>query len=146
MSAWPASKGPSALAIGCSTYWISENPSSRSNSSARYWGDRQIAGACTRRIFFTSGGGSAVADRGYRPSSPAVPASVPPRNLRRLNGLACCVHMGTSFPESGQWDPKNVGHGTLLPSSKQVQHLAIDYQAWVRPSVVSPWPPGRLGP
>ena len=66
------SKGPRDLAIGCSTYCISANPSSRSNSSARYWGDRQIAGACTRRIFFTSGGGSA-ATAVRRPRNEAAP-------------------------------------------------------------------------
>src|SRR5215813_4236057 len=55
-------------------------------------------------------------------------ASVPPRNLRRLNDLACCIHMGTSLPKSSRWDPKNVGQGTLLPSPKQAQYLTIDYQ------------------
>ena len=42
---------------------------------------------------------------GCRPRNPAVPARVsPPRNLRRLNGRACWILMGTSLPDVGQCD------------------------------------------
>ena len=57
-----------------------------------------MLGLRTSRIVVVSGGGSAAIGLGYTPRSPAVPASVtPPRNLRRLNCLACWVLIGTPF-------------------------------------------------
>src|SRR2546427_7732158 len=75
---------------------------------------------------FVSGGGSAVTGLGCKPRRPAVPASVnPPRNLRRLNGRACWIVMGTSLPEIGQCDTENAGQWTPLLSYEQVQHLTL---------------------
>src|SRR6266851_5981125 len=102
------------------------NPSARRSSSATYWGARQMLGVWTSVIFVVSGGGSAATRLACRPRSPAVPASVnPPRNLRRLNRLACWVHMGTSLPDSSQCDTENAGKWTLLPSHEQAQHLTL---------------------
>src|SRR5262245_51177060 len=83
-SALPFASASRLFPVSSSTYSISEKPSSRSKSSARYWGAKQIAGPCMSRTFFVSGGGSAAA-RYERPSSEAaLKADVPPRNLRRL--------------------------------------------------------------
>src|SRR5712691_11249397 len=85
-----------------------------------------MAGLRNHRIVVVSGGGSAAPSLGYTPRSPAVPASVtPPRNLRRLNGLACWVFMGTFLPDAGQCDTENTGQWMLLPSHKQAQHLTL---------------------
>src|SRR5919108_2468878 len=76
--------------------------------------------------FVVSGGGCAVTGLGYTPRTPAVPARVnPPRNLRRLNCLACSVFMGTSLSDSGQCDSENAGQWTFLPSHAQAQHLTL---------------------
>ena len=59
-----------------------------------------------------SGGGSAATGLGCTPRSPAVPASVnPPRNLRRLNGRACWLCMGTSLPDAGHATPSMPASG-----------------------------------
>jgi hypothetical protein len=78
------------------------------------WGARggatQMAGVLGSLSVVVSGGGSATTGLGDRPRRPAVPASVsPPRNLRRLNGRACCVLMGIPLPEAGQYDTENAG-------------------------------------
>src|SRR5262245_49861721 len=69
------------------TYSTSENPSRRSNSSARNCGARQIAALYRRRIFFVSGGGSLAAIRGSPRSEAAPKAELLARNLRRLSEL-----------------------------------------------------------
>jgi hypothetical protein len=122
---------PEAMAACCPmlsflTHCTSVNPSPWSSSSAKYWGARQMLelwGSLSRVV---SGGGSAATGLGYQPRSPTVPASVTPlRNRRRLNGRACWVLMGTSFPEAGQRDTANAGQWTLLRSREQVQHLRL---------------------
>src|SRR6266508_2257206 len=83
-----------------------------------------MLGSWTSLSVVVSGGGSAAVGLGPRPRNPAAPARVsPPRNLRRLNGLACWVLMGTSFPFTGPGAPENAGQWTLLPSHEQAQHL-----------------------
>jgi hypothetical protein len=85
-----------------------------------------MAGLRTNRSVVVSGGGSAATGLGYKPRSPAVPASVNPlRNLRRLNCRAYWVLIGTSIPDTGQCDTSNAGQWTLLPLHEQVQHLTL---------------------
>ena len=55
------------------------------------------AGAVTSVSLVVSGGGSAATSLGFRPRSPAVPASVsPPKNFRRLKPSPCLLIMGIS--------------------------------------------------
>src|SRR5262245_34744976 len=83
-------------------------------------------------IRVVSGGGSAATGTGDTPRSPAVPASVtPPRNLRRLNGRACWICMGTYLLDAGRCNPGNTAQWTLLPSHEQAQHLTLGLScAW----------------
>ena len=61
------------------TYCTSVNPSPCRSSSATYWGATQRPPlTCASLSFVVSGGGSAATDLGFRPRSPAVPASVSP--------------------------------------------------------------------
>src|SRR6266853_5970886 len=108
------------------TECTSRNPSACSSSSATYCGATQRPRPWTSLSVVVSGGGSAGAGLGCKPRNPAVPTSVnPPRNLRRLNCLACWVLMGISLPAADQCDTENAVQWNHLPSHTQAQHLDI---------------------
>ena len=115
----------------------SVKPSATSNSSAIHWGARQVLGTFVSRSRVVSGGGSAAVNLGCRGPrrGPAVPSSViPPRNLRRLNGLACWILISTSLPEASQYDSANPGQWTLLPSDEQVRPRRVARWACSHPA------------
>src|SRR5712692_6317014 len=86
------------VSVGYLRYRTSVNPSLYRSSCAIYCGARQVTGFSNSLSFVVSGGGSASAVPGRRPTKPAVPATASPRTKsRRLQLPVLSLFMASSM-------------------------------------------------